>query len=155
MRSFIRPVRVWVCACQLPSPPCIGFPSDLTLCVILVMKILRVITGAGPVPRVGSHKTHLDNQKAQATRWLFLNNVYIHLLSFQLLPQCLGRQHSNVKLLLAKTKKQKKKNPGISTSDFFSILSPPPNATTCSYELRDFPSWLWLQCSRHQRLGRP
>ena len=34
---------------------------------------------------------------------------------------------------------------------FFSF----PNATTCSYELSWFPSWLWRQCSRLLRLGRP
>jgi hypothetical protein len=65
MRRFIRPVRVYECVrVSCLPPPCIGFPRDLTLCVILVMKVLRVITVAGLVPRVGSHKTHLDNQNA-------------------------------------------------------------------------------------------
>jgi hypothetical protein len=31
----------------------------------------------------------------------------------------------------------------------------PPNATTCSYELRGLPSWLWRKCNRLLRLGRP
>jgi hypothetical protein len=50
------------------------------------MKILRIITVAGPVPRVGSHKTHLDNQKLLMQHGgCFENNVYINLPSFQLL----------------------------------------------------------------------
>jgi hypothetical protein len=36
----------------------------------------------------------------------------------------------------------------------FFFLSP-SNATTCSYELRDFPSWLWLQCSQTSEVGTP
>ena len=43
--------------------------------------------------------------------------------------------------------------------DFFFFLSffflSPSNATTCSYELRDFPSWLWLQCSQTSEVGTP
>ena len=65
MRSLIRPVRVYACV----RVSCL--PSDLTLCVILVMKLLGVITLAGSVPRVGSHKTHLDNQNDYTTCWLF------------------------------------------------------------------------------------
>ena len=34
-------------------------------------------------------------------------------------------------------------------------IFPLPNATTCSYELSWFPSWLWRQCSRFVRLGHP
>ena len=40
-------------------------------------------------------------------------------------------------------------------SFYFFIPPPPPNATTCSYELSWFPSWLWRQCSRLLRMGRP
>jgi hypothetical protein len=71
MRSFIRLVRVCACVCQLRSPRCIGLSSSLTICIILVMKMLRVITVAGVVPRLGSHKTHLDNQNVCETYWLF------------------------------------------------------------------------------------
>ena len=35
------------------------------------------------------------------------------------------------------------------------IFFSPSNATTCSYELRGFPSWLWLQCSQTSEVGMP
>ena len=104
MRSFIRLVRVVCAYVRVSCVPHLvsAFPNDLISCVILFMKVIRVIIVAGLVQRVGSHKTRLDNQNAYADCFK-VTCIFIYR-DFRLSPHCFCQQRRNVKLLLAEKK---------------------------------------------------
>ena len=61
-----------MCVCFGRAPRVVSaFPHNFPACITLVVKTLGVIAVTELVLRLGSHKTHLDNQNVYETYWLF------------------------------------------------------------------------------------
>ena len=101
-----------------------------------------------PVNKQGRQRTRTNQDTAVCMLWLT---------PLWPIQQFLCNETQSSSSIWTETKKragEKRSSVLLRSTPFFFFLSF-SNATTCSYELSWSPSWLWRNCNRLLRLGRP